>query len=128
MIENSNVKLNIKICKKLYCVFYKSNIVPNAYDASTATNLSLPFIERIMCFYFQFFFPIDLPLTFKSLTELVFCFCVPKSAYVHVVHSGQKCFIRVACLWSKMAMFQRAGMREGGKPLPLAFQYLIIMI
>ena len=25
-------------------------------------------------------------------------------------------------------MFQRAGMREGGEPLPLAFQYLILMI
>ena len=28
----------------------------------------------------------------------------------------------------KMAIFWRAGMREGGKPLPLAFQYLILMI
>ena len=44
------------------------------------------------------------------------------------IHSGQKCLLRVACLWSKMPMFQRAGMREGGKPLPLAFQYLIFMV
>ena len=28
----------------------------------------------------------------------------------------------------KMAIFQRAGIREGGLPLPLAFQYLILMI
>ena len=35
---------------------------------------------------------------------------------------------RLARLWSKMPMFQRAGMREGGEPLPLAFQYLILMI
>ena len=28
---------------------------------------------------------------------------------------------RLACLWSKMPMFQRAGMREGREPLPLAF-------
>ena len=28
----------------------------------------------------------------------------------------------------KMAIFQRAGMREGELPLPLAFQYLIFMI
>ena len=27
-------------------------------------------------------------------------------------------------LWCKMPMYWRAGMREGGKPLPLAFQYL----
>ena len=40
---------------------------------------------------------------------------------LYVVHSGQKCFIRVACLWSKMPMLQRARMREGGEPLPLAF-------
>ena len=25
-------------------------------------------------------------------------------------------------------MFWRAGMREGGKPLPLAFQYLILLV
>jgi hypothetical protein len=28
----------------------------------------------------------------------------------------------------KMAIFRKAGMREGGLPLPLAFQYLILMI
>ena len=28
----------------------------------------------------------------------------------------------------KMAIIRRAGMREGGLPLPLAFQYLILMI
>ena len=28
----------------------------------------------------------------------------------------------------KMAIFRREGMREGGLPLPLAFQYLILMI
>ena len=28
----------------------------------------------------------------------------------------------------KMAIFRRAGMREGGLPLSLAFQYLILMI
>ena len=30
-------------------------------------------------------------------------------------------------VWSKMPMFQRTGMREGGLPLPPAFQYLILM-
>ena len=30
-------------------------------------------------------------------------------------------------LWSKMPMFQRTGMREGGLPLPPAFEYLILM-
>ena len=44
------------------------------------------------------------------------------------VHSGQKCFVWVACLWSKMPMLQRAGLREGGEPLPLTFQYLILMV
>ena len=28
----------------------------------------------------------------------------------------------------KMAIFQRAEIREGGLPLPLAFQYLILLI
>ena len=45
-----------------------------------------------------------------------------------LIHSGSKCLPRVACLWSKMPMFQRVGMREGGEPLPLAFQHLILMI
>ena len=44
------------------------------------------------------------------------------------VHSGQKCFVWIACLWSKMHMLQRAGIREGGEPFPQAFQYLILMI
>ena len=47
---------------------------------------------------------------------------------LELLHSGQKCFIRVAYLWSKMSMLQRAGMREGGEPLPVAFQHLILMI
>ena len=34
----------------------------------------------------------------------------------------------LACLWSKMPMFQRVGMRKGRGSLPLAFQYLILMI
>ena len=41
----------------------------------------------------------------------------------YYIHSGQKCLPRVACLWSKMPMLQRVGMREGGGPLPQAFQY-----
>jgi hypothetical protein len=39
-----------------------------------------------------------------------------------VVYLGRKCLPRVACVWSKMPMFHRAGTREGGEPLPLAFQ------
>ena len=45
----------------------------------------------------------------------------------YYIHSGQKCLPRVACLWSKMPMLQRAGMREGGEPILLAFQYLIMI-
>ena len=38
------------------------------------------------------------------------------------------CWISLFSLWSKMPMFQRMGMRQGGEPLPLAFQNLILMI
>ena len=38
-----------------------------------------------------------------------------------------KCLGSFAFLWCKMPMFWRAGMREGGKPLPLAFHYLIFI-
>ena len=37
-----------------------------------------------------------------------------------------KCLGSFLFLWCKMPMFWRAGMREGGKPLPLAFQYLLL--
>ena len=39
-----------------------------------------------------------------------------------------KCLGSFAFLLCKMPMFWRARMKEGGKPLPLAFQYLIFMI
>ena len=45
-----------------------------------------------------------------------------------VLHWPSKCLVRVACLRStKMPMFQRAGMTEGGLPLPRDFQNLILM-
>ena len=38
----------------------------------------------------------------------------PMQAYRSLLlHLGQKCLRWVACLWSKIPMFQRAGMREG---------------
>ena len=45
-----------------------------------------------------------------------------------ILHFGQKSLTWGACLWSKMPMFQRAGVWEGEGPLPLAFQCLILMI
>ena len=50
--------------------------------------------------------------------------------YLAYLETTAVCIIvrRLACLWSKMPMFKRAGMREGGEPLPLAFQYLILVI
>ena len=35
--------------------------------------------------------------------------------HVCYIHSGHKCFVWVACLWSKMPMFQRARIKEGGR-------------
>ena len=39
-----------------------------------------------------------------------------------------KSICSLACFYYKVPMFGRAGMREGGEPLLLAFQYLIFMI
>ena len=39
-----------------------------------------------------------------------------------------ECLVWVACLLSKILMSLRAEMKKGGLPLPLAFQYLILMI
>ena len=44
------------------------------------------------------------------------------------VHWPSKCLVRLACLWSKMPVIQRAGMRKEGLPLQPAFWYLIIMV
>ena len=56
------------------------------------------------------------------------CKGTTKGARASDVHSGPKCLPRVACLWSKMPMFQRVRMREGEEPHPLAFHDLILMI
>ena len=48
-----------------------------------------------------------------------------------VIYRNTMCCISLrslACLWSKMPMFQREVMKEGEEPLPLACQYLILMI
>ena len=39
-----------------------------------------------------------------------------------------KCRGSLTCLYCKMPMFHRVGMKEGGGPPPLAFQYLILVI
>ena len=51
-----------------------------------------------------------------------------KSSHQRIHTLCCKCLGSFAFLWCKMSMFWRAGMREGGKPLPLAFQYLIFMV
>ena len=43
--------------------------------------------------------------------------------YSRVQKSIENFYIR-----PKMTIFRRAGMREGGLPLPLAFEYLILVI
>ena len=48
-------------------------------------------------------------------------------SHTNLIHLGRKCLPWVACLRSKMPMFQRAGMKEGGLPLSPTLQYLILM-
>ena len=43
------------------------------------------------------------------------------------IHWSSKCLVWLACLWNKMPMFQRVGMRKGGLPISPPFQYLILM-
>ena len=51
------------------------------------------------------------------------CLSFPITTYSRVQKSIENFVFR-----PKMAIFRRAGMREGGLPLPLAFQYLIFLI
>ena len=67
-------------------------------------------------------------LEFRGLNQLSLIIMYQYAFIFMDVHSGSKCLPRVACLWIKMSMFQRAGMRKGGLPLPPAIQYLILMI
>ena len=46
----------------------------------------------------------------------------------HIIYSRVQKSIENFDFRAKMTIFQRVGMREGGLPLPLAFQYLIFMI
>ena len=80
--------------------------------------------------YFSAFYEVGI-CTFTFFTKIHFkggFYVLYRLKTFNVIHSGQKCLPRVAYLWSKMPMFQGAGMREGGEPLPLAFQYLIFMV
>ena len=49
------------------------------------------------------------------------------SHLVHVKYSRVQKSIENFVFRLKMAIFRRAGMKEGGLPLPLAFQYLILI-
>ena len=63
----------------------------------------------------------------KQIHFFVFLSIFNYKKKIYQIHSGQKCLPRVASLWSKMPMFQRVAMREGGRPLPLTFLYLILV-
>jgi hypothetical protein len=59
---------------------------------------------------------------FVSVFIFIFIFIFFIFLYVlYNVHLLSKCLAWSACLWSKMPMFQRAGMTKGGLPLPPAF-------
>jgi len=51
-----------------------------------------------------------------------------KKGSVRAIYSRVQKSIENFVFRPKMTIFWRAGMREGGLPLPLAFQYLIPMI
>ena len=50
------------------------------------------------------------------------------SHLVHVKYSRVQKSIENFLFRLKMVIFRRPGMKEGGLPLPLAFQYMILMI
>ena len=97
---------------------------PNILTASVSRYISC----RIYCFslYLNFSFIIEFQFYRIALFYQDCPFALAK--YLVYLHSGSKCLVRVACLWSKMTMFKRAGLKEGGLPLPPAFQYLILLI
>ena len=61
----------------------------------------------------------------QSQAKLIFSLVEVKVSLILMMkfqlHSGQKCLLWVACLWSKMSIFQRAGLRKGGLSIPQLF-------
>ena len=66
------------------------------------------------------FYPQDSSVNFVNNLTLIFK--DRKVTLMLVYHCHKPVFT------PKMAIFRRAGIREGGLPLPLAFQYLILLI
>ena len=69
----------------------------------------------------------------RAKSTYVLAYLSNKSMFLHMYFEiictlCCKCLGSFAFLWCKMPMFRRAGMRKGGKPLPLAFQYLIFIV
>jgi hypothetical protein len=59
----------------------------------------------------------------KSTTQIIILNYLSQCSYTDAIYHCHKPVFR-----PKMAIFQRARMREGGLLLPLGFQYLILMI
>ena len=66
---------------------------------------------------------IDLAKFFQSFILTVNAFHIRNKSTLMPVYHFHKPVFR-----PKMAVFRRAGMKEGGLPLPLTFQYLIFLI
>jgi hypothetical protein len=64
----------------------------------------------------------------NNFWRTIYFFLHALCTWIYMRYLGPKCLPRVACSWSKMPMLWRVGMRKRGVPLPLAFQYLILMI
>ena len=66
----------------------------------------------------------------KVSVQTLHCFIKLKYTRIMYLQSCAKKYRKIENLVfrPKMAIFRRTGMREGGLPLPLAFQYLILMI
>ena len=64
----------------------------------------------------------------KSCALILTYHTLEHKAFLIVSYSGVQKSIENFVFRPKMAIFRRAGMREEGLPLPLAFQYLIFMI
>ena len=62
-----------------------------------------------------------------AVSNLYYFFQFNMYQHTYIVHCVA-CIsaVYLACLWSKMPMFQRAGMRKRGESLPLEFQDVIL--
>ena len=125
---------NVLIKKYCFSVWYSQNIE----SCLSKQHTHILYVLKILTFLVQFHqrlslynFPGEVKLLLGGYYVIIFTISGRLLLFFSTYYVCTLCCKSIrssAFLWCKMPMFRRAWMRVGGKPLPLAFQYLIFMV